>query len=256
MVRATVRRKSRTMEVAIVRALSVVIAVGLVLTAGQAAAQPEPVAQAIMYEVTEHIKFLGGEKNPEDFRRRFAGASLIGDHVVGGIEPFLPNPGKKFADAQATSAVSAKTGMGPIRGKFHILEDFDSDTQLLSTLEVKAKGTIEGTLDLSTVAATGVAPVSGNWRVTGKGFRGVGGRFQGAFAVPFCVEPACDSGYFYVDVDPSPNSCRTDAAPVGGAEMMLSIVPGGSDVAVCPVHPKEFLLGFPLTKLVLFLFLH
>lgn len=212
-----------------------------------------PYAKVITYEVAEHIKFLGGEMTAEDFKRRFARATLIGDGVAGG-PPFEPNPGKKFIDASAVSFISGRTGKGPIHGTFNVLEDFDPTTELLSTLQVVASGTLNGTLDLSTIMATGTAPVFGKWRVRGQNLKGT---FQGAFAVPFLLPPIPPlgflGGYFYIDVDPTPNSCRTDTAPEGGAEVSLPIGPGGALVAFCPVHPEEFLLGFPLTKAVLFL---
>ncbi len=218
---------------------------GLLLTPGLAQAQ---IAKIQGYEVAEHIKFLGGAMTPTNFNRRFADSALLSDDVVGSVDPFLPNPGKKFADARATSRVSAKTGKGPIVGTFNILEDFDPTTNLLSTLQVVAQGRINGTLDLSTIFTTATAPVSGKWRIDGH--RGLHGKFQGTFAVPI-PHPVSPTGYVYINIDPSTATpCRTAAGPETGAAINVPLVP----VPVCVVDPKEFLLGFPLTKLVLFLF--
>lgn len=219
----------------------------LLLTPVPALAQGPVVAKIQGYEVAEHIKFLGGEMTPTNFDRRFANTALISDDVSGTIDPFLPNPGKKFADARASSFVSAKTGKGPIVGTFNVLEDFDPTTNLLSTLQVMAEGKIRGTLDLSTIMATATAPVSGKWSVKAKGLHGT---FQGVFAVPF-PHPASSTGYVYINIDPTTATpCRTAAGPETGAAINVPGVP----VPVCVVDPKEFLLGFPLSKLVLFLF--
>jgi hypothetical protein len=206
-----------------------------------------PIAKLQGYEVAEHVEFLGGAMTPTDFRRRFADTAIIGDDVVGSVDPFFPNPGKKFADARASSLVNAKTGKGPIVGTFYILEDFDPTTNLLSTLQVVAKGRIKGTLDLSTILTTATAPVSGKWRIEEKDLRGT---FQGTFVVPI-PHPASPTGYVYINVDPTTTTpCRTAAGPETGAAVSVPLMP----VPVCFVDPKEFLLGFPLTKLVLFLF--
>lgn len=231
---------ARTLKLGSLLGAALVAAVGLLPS--PALAQGPVVAKIQGYEVAEHIKFLGEAMSPVDFKRRFADTALISDHVVGGVPPFA---GAQFADARASSFVSAKTGKGPIVGTFNILQDFDPTTNLLSTLQVTAQGKIKGTLDLSTILATGTAPISGKWSLERKKLRGT---FEGTFAVPI-PNPASPTGYVYINVDPStPTPCRTAAGPDTGPA-----IPVGGGVSVCPVDPKEFLLGFPLTKLVLFL---
>lgn len=238
----------RTLKAGSVLGMALVAAISLLPS--PALAQGPVVAKIQGYEVAEHIKFLGGAMNVANFERRFAETALISDDIVGAVPPFI---GAQFADAHATSVVSATTGLGRITGTFNILQDFDPTTNLLSTLQVVAQGKISGTLDLSTILTTATAPVSGVWSFKGKDLHGT---FQGVFLVPIFVGviPGLDTGYVYIDVDPAANSCRTDTSPEGGAEVSLPLGPGGTLVAVCPVHKKEFLLGFPLTKLVLFLF--
>ncbi len=240
---------SRRVKVSSILGAALVLVLGLLLlTPGPALAQAPFAGKLVGYEVAEHIKFLGGEMTPTNFNRRFADTALISDDVSGTIDPFLPLPGKKFADARASSFVSVKTGKGPIVGTFNVLEDFDPTTNLLSTLQVVAEGKIRGTLDLSTIMNTATAPVFGKWSLKKKDLHG---KFQGTFAVPFPVPTGVSAtGYAYFDIDPlNTTPCRTDAGPETGASMNI-----GLGANVCPVHKKEFLLGFPLTKLVLFLF--
>ena len=215
----------------------VVSALALLLVASPSVAQAQ-YATIVAYEVAEHLKFKGGAGEPDNFKVRFAKATLLGFVVQAASDAGNPFVVGDYIDADAKSFVKA-TGTGPIVGTFNTLQDFDPTTTLLATMEVTASGSLKGELDLTT-ALQGYAQVSGKWRVSHK----KKGTFQGLFLIPIpnalvgVPDFLSPTGFVYV------------VGPGGAATCMSGVVLG----AVCALHEDEVLLGFPLTKAELVLF--
>ncbi len=227
--------KARRFVVSRVLAAIVLLASALLLVASPSVAQAQ-YATVVAYEVAEHLKFKGGAGEPDNFKIRFAKATLLGQIVQAAPDAGNPFVVGGFIDADARSFVKA-TGTGSIIGTFNTLQDFDGDaSKLLATMEVTASGSLHGELDLTT-ALQGYAQVSGKWRVSHK----KKGTFQGIFLIPFQVGP---DSFAYLDIGPLAGVCP--------GRFQLSADPNGP--FGCPVSQDEILLGFPLTKAVLVLF--
>lgn len=223
----------------------------LLLMPGPALAQA-PVAQVTMYEVLEALQFKKpiGHTTPQAFARRFAEASLLGNSVRSFGDPVFA--AASYIGAEATSKVninpaSRSFGIGPIRGEFDLLADYNGgDVDHLSDLAVVASGKIEGTLDLRPALdpkdPKPIAPVSGNWKLTT--VHGERGQYQGAFLIAVDgLTLGLGGGDWYLQPDDLNASC------VSGVSF-----PAGPGVSLCQLAPTEYVLGIPLTKLVLFLF--
>lgn len=218
----------------------VVPVLALLLVASPSVAQT-PYATIVAYEVAEHLKFKGGAGEPDNFKVRFAKATLLGQVVQAAPDAGNPFVAGGYIDADAKSFVKA-TGTGPIIGTFNTLQDFDPFTTLLATMEVTASGSLHGELDLTT-ALLGYAQVSGKWRVSHK----KKGTFQGIFLIPFNLSPDPAAPMFvYLDLGPLAGSCP-GRFPLGDPA-------NPATPYACPVSQDEILLGFPLTKAVLVLF--
>lgn len=222
----------------------------LLLMPGPALAQA-PVAQVTMYEVLEALQFKKPIRHttPQAFARRFAEASLLGNSIISFGDPVFG--ASSYIGAAATSNVninpaSRSFGTGPIQGEFDLLTDFNGgDVDHLSDLAVVASGKIDGTLDLRPALdptnPQPIAPVSGNWKLTTR--HGERGQFMGAFLIAADLSALGLPGDWYVQPDDLKASC------VSGIVVAL---PGG--VSACQLAPTEYVLGIPLTKVVLFLF--
>ena len=235
----------------IIRAALVPV-LGLLLLVPSAALAQAPVAQVTMYEVLEALQFKKPIRHttPQAFARRFAEASLLGNSVVSFGDPVFA--AASYIGAEATSNVninpaSRNFGTGPIRGEFDLLTDYNGgDVDHLSDLAVVASGKIDGTLDLRPALdptnPQPIAPVSGNWKL--KNVHGERGQFQGAFLIAVDgLTLGLSGGDWYLQPDQLNASC------VSGVSF-----PAGPGVSLCQLAPTEYVLGIPLTKLVLFLF--
>ena len=221
----------------------------LLLMPGPALAQA-PVAQVTMYEVLEALQFKKPIRHtmPQAFARRFAEASLLGNSIISFGDPVFG--AASYIGAEATSNVninpaSRNFGTGPIRGEFDLLADFNGgDVDHLSDLAVVASGKIDGTLDLrpalNPTNPQPIAPVSGHWKLTT--VHGERGQFTGAFLIATDLSAMGLPGIWYIQPDNLKASC------VSGIVVAL---PGG--VSACQLDPTEYVLGIPLTKVVLFL---
>lgn len=238
-----------------------------------------PLARVDAYEVWEALQFRGPIKkaDAEAYRRRFAEAGLLG------LKPLTPSslglgPGVNnafsMADGivvEATSNVnvdprSRQFGTGPIRGEFQLLT-FMSDQVVegadpnLAQLVVTADGRLQGTLDLrlalDTVDPAPLAPVHGTWQLK-KGGRP--GWFSGTFLIPVSIPfgPPFGTVTFYViprelqqDANPFGLACAQQVHPALLAQVGMEL---GNGAIACRLEPEEFVLGFALTKAVIFLF--
>ena len=114
---------------------------------------------------------------------------------------------------------------------------------------VVASGRLRGTLDLRPVLipdpATGMpspyAPVSGRWDFK---HGDIAKTFQGAFLIPFQIPGFLGEWYL------NPASLEIPGLPsICASGVMMDIGFG----AVCQLAPSEHVLGFPLTKAVIYL---
>ncbi len=209
---------------------AVVVALALiVVTAAQARCE-----NAVLYELTESMKFRGGDV------KRQATAALGGTASVGtSICPaaFAAALGLKACsmNATATDNVDLSTGTGPATGQFAVVidaENPDVDGPELVVLE----GTLTGTIDLSPAFGLGsptgqripLGTIVGTWRATGTpggplAGLAVGGAFHGTFRLPF-------------------------PSPVDGTPSYLLDPLTGSTRAVAP---NEYALGAAMVRLEL-----
>jgi hypothetical protein len=234
-----------------------------------AVAWAQPVARVTAYEVLEALQFKKPMKHwhwhpsmESVLVRRFAEAALLGDNIL----PLQPDPLFAVAThvgAAATSNVnitpgSKRFGLGPIRGEFDLLklEDLDGNgNPNLSDLVVIASGRFQGMLDLRPALVpdpqTGMprplALVSGTWNLN-KGDKGEQkpGPLSGVFLIPFEL-PGFEGIQWYLnppDLDAGgalPTTCRSNVVVDFGF---------GN---ICQLSAEEYVLGFPLTKAVIFL---
>lgn len=226
-----------------VLAAIVVPALALLLVApSPSVAQSPPYATIVAYEVAEHLRFKGGAGEPDNFKVRFAKATLLGT-ILQTAEDDAGNPFVvgDFFDSDAKSSVKA-TGTGTIAGTFNVLHDFDGAASMsLSTMEVAASGTVKGELDLRPTMQNPPQPfalVAGRWRTHGRH-----GTYSGVFLIPF---PGS-----LVGIPPQVAEFVYPLGPGGAATCLSGVVILGS---LCKVHEDEILLRFPLTKLEMFLY--
>lgn len=243
------KRMDGTLRKRVVGALAGLVAVAAFVPA--VAWAQVPVARLTMYEVLEALQL----KKPT---QRFASAALLGNRVV----PLQPDPFFAAATnvgAEATSKVninpgSRRFGTGPIQGDFQLLTLMDLDSNgepNLSDLVVVARGHLEGTLDLRPALipdpATGLpspyAPVSGTWNLKHDGRKP--GSFAGAFLIPFRIPGV--GGHWYLN----PAELEITGLPSICLSGFVADFGFGPLCALDPV--QETLLGFPLTKAVIYL---
>jgi hypothetical protein len=208
-----------------------------------------PVAQLTGYEVFEALQFKKPLEHttPQAFAKRFAQAALLGNSVVSFGDPVFG--ASSYFGAEATSNVninpaSRTFGTGPIQGTFDLLFDYNfGAVDHLSDLAVVASGTLAGTLDLRLALdpthPQPIAPVSGKWKLTT--VRGEHGQFQGAFFIPVDLTTLGLPGLWYVQ---SP----------AGACVSKTVVALSAEASACLLDSTEYVLGIPLTKVVLVLF--
>ena len=148
-----------------------------------------------------------------------------------------------------------RSGTGPIQGEFDLLslQDLDGNgNPNLSDLVIIASGRLQGTLDLRPALipdpATGmvspVAPVSGTWNLKNDGRRA--GSFGGAFLIPFDASALGLQGDWYIN----PKELAIPGLPSICLSGVVINTPFGS---FCQLSPEEYVLGFPLTKAIIFL---
>ncbi len=182
-----------------------------------------PFATLQLYEVQEATDLKGGMPPA----LRLANATLVGK-ASGGVCTAGQDPCD--FDTEATSSVPFNKGVGPIKGDFEVLFDTNMNPgHLLSDLVLKAKGHINGTLDLRDLL-NGTQPLafmSGKWSSRDVGARGT---FTGTFFIPTSTVPTDPAG-----VDPCPETHFAYVDPSNGLECLLT---------------TEFSVGRPITKVV------
>lgn len=243
------------------RAMGALIGVMAVIVFVPAVAWAQPVARVTAYEVLEALKFKGPirHSDPQAFSLRFAEAGLLGDQVV----PLQKDPlfaAATHIEAGATSNVninpkSRKFGTGPIQGEFDLLslQDLDGNGDPnLSDLVVIANGRLQGTLDLrpalipnpNTGMVSPLALVSGTWNLKRDGRKP--GPFSGVFLIPFDAGALGLPGNWYLN----PSELEIPGLPSICRSGVKVDTPFGS---FCQLSPEEYVLGFPLTKAIIFL---
>ncbi len=184
-------------------------------------------ARVVLYEVSEAVRFAASEERDEAGEPiwvRSADAALFGNDVTSLAEQPLFTPGM-FVSARARSAVAMPGGRGSITCSFDLLMDGDPSRPSLDKLLVTASGTLDGRLDLRD-AARGYACGEGRWSLPD-----AHGTFTASFLIP-TRRPDHD-GFWYVEHD------------VDGH------VRPEHDGAWRPLRPDEFVLGIPVTKVIL-----
>jgi hypothetical protein len=227
--------------------------------------------RVVLYEVWEALELRGPIKNadPEAFRRRFADAGLLGTAPEGASADSVFGHADAVV-AEATSNVdinprSRQAGTGPIRGEFQLLRFMnpnrpDDVAPNLAELVVIAEGRLQGTLDLRPAigGVAPIAPVSGTWQL--KGENGRQNRFDGLFLIPVSLPPDLMGLSFYVvpsELASSGVACTANVPPaiLDALEQLPPelrfVVPAG--FTTCLLEAHEFVLGFALTKAVIFL---
>ncbi len=209
------------------RWIIILLGAGLLLALAPATALAQTL-NVVAYEVGEALTcHPGGTANPvtdplcalanttEGLGTRMASATLVGglSSLPGGVS--VSGTPVAGVTVDATSVVNLGDLAGPIFGKATLYQG--------GTI---ATGTLSGQLDLSQLAS-GLAPVSGHWRILNGTLKG-GGTFFGAALIPFPCASA--TGLCYLALDPSTGQ------PSGG---------------VVPVASTEIVSGFPLVKWVL-----
>jgi len=191
---------------------------------GKRGGDATPFATLRLYEVQEGTDLKGNPLHPA---MRLANAALVGK-ASGGVCTAGQDPCD--FDTTATSQVPFDKGVGPIQGDFQVLFDtMLNPGHLLSDLVLKAKGSIDGTLDLRQLLG-GTQPlafIDGRWKSKDLGVRGT---FTGTFFVPTTTIPT-DPGAS----DPCPDTHFAYFDPSSGLQCLVS---------------TEFSLGRPVTKVV------
>jgi hypothetical protein len=254
------RRRDGTFAKRLVGALAGLVALAAFVPA---LAWAQPVARVTAYEVLEALQFKApnwhADPRSNALVRRFAEAALLGDRIL----PLQPDPlfaAATHIGAGATSKVnitpgSQKFGLGPIQGDFDLLtlQDLDGNGDPnLSDLVVIASGKLQGLLDLrpalipnpGTGQVSPFALVSGTWSLKKDGHKP--GPFSGLFLIPFEV-PGLEGAQWYLnppELDLGgqlPTTCRSN--------VIVNLAFG----SICQLSAEEYVLGFPLTKAVIFL---
>lgn len=229
------------------------LAVALSWLAPAVASAEVPVARIVLYEVMESLELRQTRRDAVPFSKRIADAALLGTSVVP-LSPGTPFAANQSITATATSRVILDPtregfGTGPITGAFDLVVSRDLDNngrQNLSDLVVVASGSLQGTLDLrpALVEQQPFARVSGQWALGDDS----AGRFSGLFLIPFDYP-----GLGLVYLDP-PELQAAGSVCLSGKSYVVPADPTGAVlIPVCVLDYREFVLGFSLTKAVLFL---
>jgi len=252
--------------------IAMVAAAAACLTPALASAQA-PAARVVLYEVSESLKLTASQGGGGHGHRvvggarslaRLANAALLSNNLM----PL--SAGTVFATAQYMTATaqsdvsldpnSQAFGTGPINGKFNlaVYQDLGHNGQkILSDLVVIASGELRGTLDLRDALDPAnpqpIAPVEGRWRLDRD--RAYTKVFAGVFLIPFQLPQALAVPLHLEGVNLYLDPPELEAAgSICASGVLIDLSKYGIRTPLCQVSPDEHVLGFPLTKAVIFLF--